>query len=178
MDLLLAPHNDDEALFTAYTILRLKPLVIIVTDSYRQLKRGTGITPEQRRAETIAAMKILGAPVTFLCIPDDELTDEMLESRLSAMTDSFVYAPDLQGGNPDHDIVARVALKLWPKESILYSTYEKGNLNPSGGYAITPTEDEVKIKNLALEKYTSQLTINKHHFDAVSGKPEYYRYKK
>ena len=35
MKILLAPHNDDEALFAAYTIMREHPLVIVVTDGYR-----------------------------------------------------------------------------------------------------------------------------------------------
>jgi len=33
MKLLLSPHNDDECLFAAYTLMREKPLVIVVTDS-------------------------------------------------------------------------------------------------------------------------------------------------
>ena len=46
----LAPHNDDETLFAAYTLMRYKPFVIIVTDSFIQPERGdTGCTAEIRR---------------------------------------------------------------------------------------------------------------------------------
>ena len=71
MKILISPHNDDETLFCSWTILREKPLVVIVTDSARQASKG--ITAEQRRAETKAAMDILGVEVRFLGIPDNKL---------------------------------------------------------------------------------------------------------
>jgi hypothetical protein len=40
----LSPHHDDETLFGAFTLLRERPLVVIVTDSYVQFNRGDGIT--------------------------------------------------------------------------------------------------------------------------------------
>ena len=61
----LAPHNDDEALFGSFTIIREKPLVVIITDSWIQPNRGEkGCDAETRWNETKKAMEILGAPVS------------------------------------------------------------------------------------------------------------------
>jgi len=71
MKLLLSPHNDDECLFAAYTLMREKPLVIIVTDSDAQLAEG--ITAQQRREESIRACELLSVPVVFLGLKDGTL---------------------------------------------------------------------------------------------------------
>ena len=60
MKLFLSPHPDDETLFGAFTLMREKPLVVIITDSYIQQNRGENITPQQRFQESVNAMKILG----------------------------------------------------------------------------------------------------------------------
>src|SRR3990167_6541633 len=100
MDLLISPHNDDESLFAAYTILRHKPLVVICTDSYIQPNRGdSGCTAEIRREETIRAMEVLKCPVVFLGIKDTELTEENLTRRLQdfqGLGFEKVYAPAIQ----------------------------------------------------------------------------------
>ena len=54
MKLLLSPHNDDECLFAAYTLMREKPLVVIITDSDAHLVEG--ITAHQRREESRRAV--------------------------------------------------------------------------------------------------------------------------
>ena len=47
--LFLAPHDDDQILFGAFTCIRLKPDILVVTDSYIQPNRGeTGCSAEER----------------------------------------------------------------------------------------------------------------------------------
>lgn len=177
MKLLLAPHNDDEALFASYLIMRERPMVIVVTDGTRHEERGLA-TIMGRRQESIEAMKVLGAPVMFLNIPDNALTYEVLYDRLKhfGAEIEMVYAPQvIDDGNPQHNIVGEVARDLWGNAGRVefYSTYTIKDLEPRGKTPIIPTPEEEKLKGEALSKYTSQLRCNHAHFAAVKGKPEF-----
>lgn len=173
--ILLSPHNDDETLFAAYTIMREKPLVVIVTDSYIQYERGDKITAEQRRNETREAMSILGAPVIFLGIRDTELTGDKLEEVLKYFKADIVYAPAVQGGNGQHDIVGQVANLVFPNV-IHYTTYTRSELWTTGSVEIKPTQSERILKNQALDCYRSQINLasTAPHFTAVRQKSEFY----
>lgn len=177
MKILLAPHNDDEALFASYIIQREHPLVIIVTDGARHEQRGIAPTA-QRRQESIDAMDIFGVPVMFLGISDNALTYDILFRRLKWFGTEIekVYAPAIiEDGNPDHNIVGEVAKDLWDHAGHVefYSTYSIKDLEPRGKTAIIPTPEEEALKEQALSKYISQLRCNGGHFAAVKGKPEY-----
>lgn len=172
----LAPHNDDEALFGAYTLMRTKPLVIVCTDSYIQPQRGDlGCTAEIRRQETINAMKLLGCPVVFLGIKDTELTEENLKERLQFLHPDTVYAPAFQGGNAQHDIVNKVARELFGRNVEQYTTYTKTELWTKGSWEVEPTEKEKQLKNQALDCYKSQINLaaTAPHFLAVRNKSEW-----
>ena len=173
--ILLSPHNDDEALFATYTLIREKPLVVIVTDGYIQYERGDQITAEQRRNETREAMKILGCQVIFLGIKDTELTPEVLENALSHLKADVVYAPAIQGGNGQHDMVGMVASKVFSKV-IHYTTYTWTELWTQGRTEIIPTQEEMELKNKALDCYTSQIQLSATapHFVAVRNRSEFY----
>ena len=106
LKLLLAPHNDDESLFAAYTILRHQPLVVVVTSSWVQFNRGDNITCEQRDEESRRALEVLESPVLFLGIRDDTITEDLLMQGLQAFPkDAQVWAPSIQGGHVHHDLV-------------------------------------------------------------------------
>lgn len=155
----LAPHNDDEVLFGTYTILKEKPLVIICTDSYIEFERGDGVTKEERIEETKRAMDILGAKVEFLHIPDNQITEEILEEKLKDYKADIVFAPAIEdGGNPIHNLVGKVASKLFPTTH--YMTYNRENTKKKGNIMIYSTEEEKKIKEKALKCYPSQLKIS------------------
>lgn len=174
--ILLAAHNDDETLFAAYTIMREKPMVIICTDGYIQGLRGDPITAGQRRAETLAAMTILSLPeVRFLGIKDTELTPEVLETALKEFSADVVYAPAIQGGNGQHDMVGMVASKLF-SNVIHYTTYTRTNLWTMGSIEIIPTPEEIELKNRALDCYVSQIELSATapHFEAVRNRSEFY----
>lgn len=173
MDILLAPHNDDECLFCAYTIMRYKPLVIIVTDGMNMQSKGIDFI--MRRQETVDAMKVLGASVVFLGLRDDTFEDIDLEMAIEGLKPDRVFAPAVyNNGHIGHNIVGRVALKLWGDKVIKYATYEYPNLTLQGDITITPSNGEALLKTKALLAYPSQIAVNKVHFDAVAGKPEYY----
>lgn len=173
MILFLSPHNDDETLFGAYTLIKRKPLVVVVTDSWVQYNRGDGITAIQRIEETKQAMKILNVPVEFLGIKDTELTEEELKSRLMKYNPDKVYAPFPNSKNYQHNFVGMVAQTLWPKRVIFYSTYTTDNLTPQGEIEVIPTQEEIELKNRVLDCYKSQIRINNNHFVAVRNRSEY-----
>lgn len=159
--LFISPHNDDESLFGAYTILREHPLVLIVTDSFIQENRGDKITAAQRRMETIKAMEILQSPVYFGGIPDSDI-DRWSLLRLFQSFANFkkVFIPALQGGNAAHDLIHEVAKGFFPN-TIDYATYAKHeHFTPlKGGIEIVPTEEEYQLKSLALDEYQSQIKL-------------------
>ncbi len=176
--LLLAPHNDDENLFASFTIQREKPLVLICTDGYIQGERGDPITAEQRREESQKAADLLGYDVEFLGIKDTELSyDNLMEAlkpyKLKAIK---VYAPAVQGGNKQHDLVSEVADKVFGHRVTHYTTYTPTELWTKGNIEIKPTEAEIELKNKALDCYVSQINLNATapHFESVRGKSEYY----
>lgn len=73
--ILISPHCDDESLFCG-SILKLNPLVVIVCDGTTHLK--FGVTPEDRRNESLEAMDKLGLEVKFLGFREKELNSSDL----------------------------------------------------------------------------------------------------
>lgn len=170
--ILFSTHPDDEALFCSYTILREKPLVVIVTDSHIQTNRGEkGCDANARWAETMKAMKILGVPVIRLGIKDFELDFNVFGSFLLNSMDGFdtVYAPAIQEGNPHHDIVGRACGAAFGDKVKWYSSYKKGEWFTKGDIEIVPTEEEYELKKKALACYSSQLNLpaTAPHFEAA-----------
>lgn len=178
--IIFCPHNDDEVLFCAYTIMREKPLVVIVTDSHIQPNRGEkGCDAETRWSETKEAMKILGAQVIRLGIPDFSLDYHNLGSFLQKSLDGFdtIYAPAIQEGNPHHDIVSRACGAVFGDKVKYYSTYAKGEFFTKGNIEIIPTEEEYELKKKAIACYKSQwnLPSTKPHLEAaIEARNEYF----
>ena len=179
--LFIAPHPDDETLFGAFTLMREKPLVVIVTDSYVQHNRGENITPQQRFQESVNAMKILGCPIVRLGIRDDIVNEFAVMEELAKFKNfEKVYAPALQGGNSCHDIVALASEKVFKShpevEFIQYSTYKKGEWRSPASRENWGSDEEIALKHKALACYISQIELpaTKPHFDAVGGGPEYF----
>jgi hypothetical protein len=151
MNLLIAPHPDDETLFGAYTIMKEKPLVAI----YRFQNR------IDRIEESKEAMQLLGANVQFI-------------NFINELTGDFdkVYAPALQGGHPFHDYVCRKAIEVYGNKVVFYSTYEIGNLHPYGRFKVEATDEMKELKLRALQCYKSQLIEYPWHFTLID-KSEY-----
>jgi len=175
----LSPHNDDESLFGAYTLMRYKPFVIIVTDSFIQPNRGdVTCTAEIRKQETVNAMRMAGCPVVFLGIKDTELTEEILIERLQYFNPETIYIPAIhENGNEQHNLVGKVALELFGhKNCERYCSYVKGDFNiVQGGWEIIPTHPEMELKNKMLDCYKSQLQLpsTAPHFEVVRNRSEW-----
>jgi LmbE family N-acetylglucosaminyl deacetylase len=174
MNLFIAPHNDDETLFGAFTIMREKCPVVIVTDSWLQFNRGQAVTANQRWAESCASADILRCPIYRLGIRDDCLWEpQLIEALRKFECFDKVYAPAIQGGNIQHDITNRAAHAIWGDNVIEYTTYTKTELWTKGNVEIKPTPEEIARKNEALMCHESQFIINRPHFDAVFGRSEW-----
>jgi len=174
MKLLISPHNDDEALFAAFTILRERPLVFIVTDSIRQ--NGRGITANERRNESIAAMTVLGAEVEFMGIPDAALNAQDFNRRISEFIGAFgpfdhIYAPAFEvDGNVDHNIIAE---HKFDTPVTRYLTYTKAGKSRSE--KVVPFENNwplIKLKALACYKSQILEPSTRDHF--LRDQYEYY----
>ncbi len=173
--LVVSPHDDDAALFIAFTCLRLKPDIAVVLDSYIQPKRGeVGCSVGERAEETERANEILGCPTIRLGLRDDTATEDDIGRSLQYLEGyDTVYIPALQGGNIHHDMIHRACRKVFKGEIIEYTTYTKTELWTKGETEVIPTQEELEIKTEALNCYKSQIRINRPHFDAVLGKNEW-----
>jgi hypothetical protein len=157
--------------------MREKPLVLTVLDSYIQPNRGEiGCDAVTRAKETEEALKVLGCEGARLGFRDDSIDEELIGNRLWGYVDyDVIYVPALQGGNPHHDMVSRVATIVFGDKVIYYPTYTKSELWTEGETEVVPTEAELALKEAALACYVSQITLpaTKPHFDAVWGKSEW-----
>jgi LmbE family N-acetylglucosaminyl deacetylase len=167
MNLALIPHNDDESLFLAYTLMRERPQVVIVFDSYIQY----WTTNVERRQESIKALSLLGITPIFLGLNERTSTEDDVRKALMKLKPNHCYAPS--GSHHHHQLIGKLAQELYNNVTI-YTTYEGTNYLVEGKVKITPTIEEINLKNKMLDCYKSQLIKNAPHFEAVRGKPEYY----
>lgn len=164
MKLFLSPHQDDSVLFSSYTLLREKPCVVSITHSTLQGDNGY-----ERILEEYKAMRILGVPIMFLGIDEDKLTDSILYDELYPLyTEDVVYIPEYEvNGNPQHNIVNRVAKNIFPniKEYKTYTGLEDRTI----GKEIIPTDEELELKKKAMACYTTQINNpnTSHYFNTT-----------
>ena len=176
----IAPHNDDEALYGAFTIMTENPLVVVVSDSHIQQEQYPHITPELRRQESTNAMKMLKAEVRFMGVPDNGITDDMLLGQFEKIKKQYpnlkiVYAPMIERGNILHDMCGRIAGKVF--DNVLhYSTYTKERPRAKGDIPVHGDPEALALKLKALQCYKSQInkTEDKIYFDEAMKHPEFF----
>jgi LmbE family N-acetylglucosaminyl deacetylase len=162
MKLLLSPHNDDAALFAAFTVLRERPLVLTIFDSHVQAARGTGVTMLQRREEDAAAMSVLGAPVMFLGVSDADPNAGTIERMLREFFNQpeMVYAPAFEAnGHAHHNLVAEIASRLF-RSVTGYMTYTPAGKSRSAREVTIERGEWITAKLKALACYGSQHEVN------------------
>ncbi len=178
MKLFISPHNDDEVLFGAFTLMVEKPVVVIVYDSYVQAERGIkGCSWAQRRMETIAACGSLGIPpsnICFLALPDNQVAQiesiavklrfiAVEASEVSKSEITTVYAPANYSpkGNQHHNKVSLACNKAFSPEQLrFYHTYTaEGKVTKGRRVPIPENMPAVSMKLAALLEYESQLEL-------------------
>ncbi len=169
MKLFLSPHNDDEVLWGSFTLMREKPLVVIVYDGYVQAKRGARITYTQRRQESCIAMNALGMPdPKFLGLRDDAMyTPGDIVFRLRSMVDvdqkfDAVYSPIYHNdGHDQHNVVALAAGMLHANTYPRYATYTRNGGKQRTAHEVLPLDGEmIRRKHTALACYESQYSMD------------------
>ena len=147
---LLSPHNDDETLFAAFTILRHRPRVVVCYPSERDYG-----DPVAREAESREAVELLGAS-GFEQWRGGDMVAAMRD--LDARTHpERVWAPDERASHPQHVEVARAARDVFGDRVVTFHTYDDGGKVRDG--RTVPYEPEwVHAKLRALCRYKTQAT--------------------
>jgi LmbE family N-acetylglucosaminyl deacetylase len=151
VNLLFAPHSDDESLFAAFTVLRFCPRVIICFPSTRDY----GAT-DTRLHETQRAMDYLGGAGV------EQWDGYDLVGKMRSLLPDFaigdrVFAPSPDTTHPDHRCVSRSAVEAFGADRVtLYHTYKDG-LKVRSDKQVSFEPAWVQRKLLALAQYTSQL---------------------
>lgn len=163
MKIFVSPHNDDEALFGCFTLLREQPLVVIVFDGYTQEKRGVNVTAIQRRCETIEGLNVLGIShhVRFLGFRDDDptVTAEAIRRRIEAMKPTEIYAPACEPlAHHQHKLVATACDGL--PVAHRYLTYTPAGKSAQGKEVPILEAAWIGLKLRALACYTSQHSLD------------------
>lgn len=180
MKLFLSPHNDDETLFGAFTIMRERPEVCIVFDSFVQPSRGiSGCDMLIRRRETVRALSAL----TLMLDWHGAIKNQAVEPRFLALSDELNYAPEALArclgtyrdvaeevwipavepdGHLQHNLVGQVGLEVFSNAKVhRYLTYSRRSGKSRGGVEVlSRSGDEIARKLRALACYTSQLQMD------------------
>jgi LmbE family N-acetylglucosaminyl deacetylase len=175
--LFLSPHNDDETLFGAFTLLRERPRVVTVLRSYVQEQRGTGVTYQEREAENAAALEVLGiGEWEQWPFPDSDPPWNEIRERLASLRPDHVFAPAIErGGHAHHSAIGGLAEALWPGKVTPYTTYTTRG-RTRRGTEVAWEHEWVLLKLKALSCYRSQIlvpgTLTTQHF--LGSQAEYY----
>lgn len=180
MKLFLSPHNDDETLWGAFTIMRERPTVCVVFDSYVQPSRGIpGCDARTRRGESIRAVRELtsdnGLPRLYPMEPDflgfrddDKFSIDGLASLTAVLHERFVnveqvWAPAIEeNGHDQHNMVGAAADAAFPGKVTRYLTYTRkvDGKSRNGTEVLPRSGDDIARKLRALACYTSQLQMD------------------
>lgn len=154
VNLLLAPHSDDEALFATYLQLRHRPLVVICLEG----RRARHLVPNHVRvAETAAATRLLGCDYRQLPVPCDPPDWNLVEAMLTEYKPDKVFAPLPEfGGHPHHNAVGNLAQYLWPGQVEFYATYTGAGDRSTVGKRVPEEPGWQQLKQRALACYRSQ----------------------
>lgn len=173
----VSPHDDDHALFGAFTCLREAPILVVVFDSFTQAKRGLPATHEIRMLETRKAATILGCNVIIRLgfrDDDDSITPHQIRSRLGELLGGIgtrrirrIFSPAFEiGGHKHHNLVATtfgMPIPDLPQRDPMityYATYTTSGKTESG-YAVPILDGtwiQKKLQSLAC--YPSQMNLD------------------
>lgn len=170
--LLLEPHNDDAALFAAFTCLEHQPRIVTVLRSFAQERYRPPIYYAAREDESRAASHRLGCEWEQWPYGDVEPPWEMIEAHLrrygTARSWTRVFAPLVEeNGHPHHNRVGELAEAVFGSERVsFYVTYRLHQGRSDAGRVVEPRSGMVAAKLRALACYESQCDASptQHHF--------------
>lgn len=166
--LFLSPHNDDETLFAAYTLLAYKPVVVTVLEPHLQEKYG--ISGEQRMFETTRALRWLEIEEHIqwsgVGLRDDDADFRMIGMKLGFLLKEGkfdrVFAPQVKhGGHEQHTLVGEIASRLVPADKLVfYCTYKRGHARTRSETEVKPKSEWPGLKLGAMACYQSQVNLD------------------
>lgn len=170
MKIFISPHNDDAVLFGCFTLLREKPLVVTVFDSYLQGIRGFPVTADQRHQEDINAICcMLDLKLRFCYVPDSTKYEELfvaVRQALKEIADNYdithVYLPAVYpyDGNEQHNAVGHIGKDVFKGiRKTFYHTYTTKGKVTEGVEVRCEDGQWLLAKYRALECYKSQILI-------------------
>lgn len=157
MNLLFSPHNDDETLFAAYTIIRYRPRVVVCFSRVRR-KRGSDYGDAVvRERESRLAMKILGARGFEQWDSErlEDVVDKMRRCR-EQLAPEQVWAPSRETSHPEHVAVAAAAELVFYDRLTTYHTYNEAGRVQTGGLRVPREPEWIHRKLRALAEYKTQ----------------------
>lgn len=164
---LFSPHSDDVVLFACFLTLHHDPIVVNVLKSQVQEDRGTGVTQEERAAEDLAAMDILGVG-HFQQWPETDRDPDWVAvmSMMREIDDEFqpelVFAPAVEdSGHEQHNDVGRAAVDVFGQRVTSYLTYTRDHGRSSHGREVVPEPWMIGVKLRAMAAYQSQYLHDK-----------------
>lgn len=186
-NLFISPHNDDETLFGAFTLCREAAdiQVVVMFDGYVQATRGEPVTWEERRAETVAALKELGVvkPPIFAAFGDDAINWNHVHNYVRCFSRSLqpsdiAYIPLCEyNGHEQHNRLSEICTTHFNAQAEVriqqYTTYTTMGRS-IGSIRIHPQPDWVIRKLRALACYKSQITVENCREHFMRGLHEYY----
>lgn len=158
--LFISPHNDDETLFGAYTLMRHKPDVVVCLWGMTQ----PGITGTERLRETERALKILGIEnFSQWGISDARPEWETIVCDLRQLGPrELVFAPAVElGGHDHHNMLGDIADRVFGPDCVThYATYvrESARTRTDNEVPYEPTWPARKLRAMAC--YTSQINLD------------------
>jgi LmbE family N-acetylglucosaminyl deacetylase len=162
--LLLAAHNDDEALFAAYTCLKYKPRIVICYRSMIQAQYG--VTAVEREDETNLVAQLFGCGWDQLLFPDDGDGDIHALTRWLEGYSEFVEDPEIvfaptyeEGGHEQHNIVSLAGRDVFGDRVHFYYTYTRNGRSREGMLVEPDDFDWIRLKMQALACYRSQFRV-------------------
>ena len=165
----LSPHNDDETLFGAYTLLRYRPHVVVCYSGHVQ--KQYGISAETRENETRLALQDgrLGCSYSQGSWPDTEpfhVADGILAqlrgytSKESTWVPDRVFAPAVEdGGHAQHNLIGELADIVFGDKVTHYLTYVRGQTRTRSDNEVPFEPDWPARKFQAMACYTSQINL-------------------
>jgi LmbE family N-acetylglucosaminyl deacetylase len=164
LKLWVSPHSDDAVLFGAFTLLRERPTVLTVYDSYIQVNRGhKQCDLVTRRNEDIAAVRdVLGCPIQFAALNDAELISGAVLVALSKWKPSEVWLPAVEkDGHDQHNLIGYIGAEVFSGATIhRYLTYSRAKGKSTNGKQVPCTGAMVLKKLQALACYKTQIEID------------------
>lgn len=165
MSIFVSPHDDDHALFGAFTCLREHPILVVVFDGHLQGQRGLPVTWQERASETAIAADILECSRVVRLgfsdagrMPSPAMIMEAIRMHISGL--DHLYIPAIEDdGHEQHNRVGGLCEFSTPHTR--YATYTR-----NGGKTVTASPvpilkgEWIASKLQALSVYKSQMNMD------------------